>query len=79
LPVSQAYQNALKQFAVQLNYSSKWLNCVVLEASPTTIQAIKLLPFVIEVREINNGQKNAAKTDAKFETLSANSFSDFDV
>jgi serine protease AprX len=79
LPVSIAYQNALKQFAVQLNYSSKWLNCLVLEASPTTIQAIKLLPFVIEVREIDNGQKSAAKTDAKFETLNANTFSDFDV
>ena len=64
LPVSIAYQNALKQFAVQLNYSSKWLNCVVLEASPTTIQAIKELPFVIEVRYINNGLRSAAITDA---------------
>ena len=79
LPVSIAYQNALKQFAVQLNYSSKWLNCVVLEASPTTIQAIKELPFVIEVRDINNGLRSAAKTDAKFETLSANSYSDINV
>lgn len=79
LPVSSTYLNVLGQYATQLNYSLKWLNCVVLEASATNILKIRQLPFVVAVNALKSAPKSMAKTDSKFETLVAGSFADFDA
>jgi hypothetical protein len=79
LPVSATYQNILKQYAVQIHYSSKWLNCVVLESTPFEVQKIKQLSFVSAIHELNNTIQPSYKTNSKFETLTPNAISDFDA
>ncbi|MBL7800849.1 MAG: S8 family peptidase [Chitinophagales bacterium] len=79
LPVSSTYLTVLGQYATQVNYALKWLNCVVLDASETDVLKIKQLPFVVAVNALKSAPKSMAKTDSKFETLVAGSFADFDA
>jgi serine protease AprX len=49
LPVSATYVNQIKTTGAKVTGSSKWLNAILLEATPTQLTAIKALPFVLSV------------------------------
>lgn len=46
LPVNPVYVSQLQQAGANVWFTSRWLNAVLVEASPTTIAAVRQLPFV---------------------------------
>ncbi|QHT71418.1 S8 family serine peptidase [Rhodocytophaga rosea] len=46
LPVNPAYVQAIRQTGVEVWYTSRWMNAVLVEADSANLAAVKLLPFV---------------------------------
>jgi len=66
LPVNPNYINAVRSIGVNILNQSKWFNAILVSTSDaTTIDAIKALPYVREVRSISIPQRS--KVDSKFE------------
>jgi serine protease AprX len=49
LPVSASYMSLVKNTGAKIINTSKWLNAILLEATPTQLTNIKALPFVVSV------------------------------
>ena len=71
LPVSTTYLKQLSGLGLKIYGSSKWLNAVLLEATPTQLTAIRALPFVsaVEGNSSINGLRVAGPLKNKW-TLS---------
>jgi serine protease AprX len=69
LPPSATYVNQIKATGVKILGSSKWLNAILLEATPTQLTSIKALPFVVSVdgNTSINGLRMAGPVKNKWE------------
>ncbi|MBK5279321.1 MAG: S8 family peptidase, partial [Bacteroidia bacterium] len=57
LPISANYRAQLKASGANVFYSSKWLNCVLVETTPAIISTVQLLPFVVRTELVAPGKK----------------------
>lgn len=46
LPVNPAYVSQIRSAGVEVLYTSRWLNAVLVRATPTALQQVRALPFV---------------------------------
>lgn len=58
-PVSPAYEQGIAALADQVVGSSRWLNAVGVEATPSQVQAIQALPYVLRVEPIMSRMQHA--------------------
>ncbi len=66
LPVNPAYYSQLKITGANVFFTSKWLNCVLVETTPALISNIQLLPFVSRTELVAPGKKLTAGRIKKF-------------
>src|SRR6478735_6583055 len=57
LPIAPDYRTQLKATGAGVFFSSKWLNCVLVETTPAIITTVKLLPFISRVELVAPGKK----------------------
>lgn len=57
LPVSPSYVQQVKGAGAQVHYASRWLNAVLIQATPAVAAAIDALPFVPRVELVAPGAK----------------------
>lgn len=68
LPVNPTYVTQLKQQGVQVRYSSRWLNAVLIDATDSTLTRVRALPFVKGIesnRSLVGGRMAAPQTVTK--------------
>lgn len=70
LPVNPAYIADLKKAGAKVKYSSRWMNAVLVEATPTIVQNLLKLSFVKELvvnSTIDNPTTRGGRKASKFE------------
>jgi len=60
LPISPTYREQLQATGARVFFSSKWMNCVLVETTSTIISSIVLLPFVSKAELVAPGKKLTA-------------------
>jgi serine protease AprX len=66
LPISPTYHTQLQATGAKVFFSSRWLNCVLVETSPALISSIQLLPFVLRTELVAPGKKLSSGRIKKF-------------
>src|SRR6478609_7267065 len=69
LPITPDYRAQLKATGASVFFSSKWLNCILVEATPALVTTITSLPFVSKVELVAPGKKLNAGRVKKFKKV----------
>ncbi len=57
LPINPTYRQQLQATGANVFFSSKWMNCILVEITPTIFSAIGSLPFVDRIELVAPGKK----------------------
>jgi serine protease AprX len=57
LPISPTYREQLQATGARAFFSSKWMNCILVETTSSIISSIALLPFVVKTELVAPGKK----------------------
>jgi len=57
LPVNPAYVSGVKDLGAKTYFTSRWMNCLLVEADMTLIASIKSLPYILNVELVAPGVK----------------------
>jgi serine protease AprX len=67
LPVSATYINTIKSLNVDVFYTSKWFNAVLIQTEADKISSLSALPFVEQVKYVAPGERLIRNGRMKFE------------
>ncbi len=67
LPVSQSYINAIRELGVDVFYTSRWFNALLIQTEASKINAIEALTFVTEVEYVAPNERLIKNGRNKFE------------
>ena len=66
LPVNPNYLSQLRSTGAGVFFSSRWMNCVLVQSSATQLLAVKSLPFVSKTELVAPGKKLSSGRIKKF-------------
>ncbi len=66
LPISPTYREQLQATGARVFFSSKWMNCILVETTSSIISSIALLPFVSKTELVAPGKKLTTGRSQKF-------------
>ncbi len=75
LPVSPTYITQLKATGANVFFSSKWLNCILLETTPAILAIVQTQSYVIRTELVAPGKKLTSGRIRKFNRTKSTSFS----
>lgn len=74
LPINPTYKEQLQATGARVFFSSKWMNCILVETTPTIFSTIKSLPFVTRAELVAPGKKLASGRLQKLRRIKNTSF-----
>lgn len=68
LPVNQEYIQGVKNIGVDVMFSTRWMNGILIQGSATEISSIEALPYVLNTELVAPGEKPSSSGRRKYTT-----------